>query len=326
MRLVTAAELNQVLDVRSVMERLRSAFRDDIASPRRTVHHVESSLGPDEPGAGDLMLMPAWVRGTARAGDMSGRRGYIGVKVQSVFPDNRSHGVPALTGVYVLMSGRTGEPLGLIDAPTLTRWRTAAASALAASYLARQDCERLLMVGAGSLAPHMIRAFAAIRPICNVLIWNRTAETAERLAKKLDRPDFRVGATTDLEGAVKGADIICTATASTAPLIRGAWLSPGAHVDCVGGYRPDMREVDDAVLSRARIFVDTRPGALSEAGDIMEPLEAGVITVEDIAADLYELARGERAGRRYHDQITLFKSVGVALEDLATATLAFERT
>ena len=112
MRLVTAAELNQVLDVRSVMERLRSAFRDDIASPRRTVHHVESSLGPDEPGAGDLMLMPAWVRGTARAGDMSGRRGYIGVKVQSVFPDNRSHGVPALTGVYVLMSGRTGEPLG----------------------------------------------------------------------------------------------------------------------------------------------------------------------------------------------------------------------
>jgi len=326
MRLVTAAELNQAFDTRSLMERLRSAFRDEVASPHRTIHHIESSLGAGEPGAGDLMLMPAWVKGTARAGDMRGRRGYIGVKVQAVFPDNRAQGVPSITGVYVLMSGRTGEPLGLIDAPTLTQWRTAAASALAASYLARQDAERLLMVGAGHLAPYMIRAFAAIRPICNVLVWNRTPEAAEKLARKLDRPDFKVGATTDLEGAVKGADIICTATASTQPLIRGDWLTPGTHLDCVGGYRPDMREVDDAVLARARIFVDTRPGALSEAGDIMVPLDAGVITVDDIAADLYELTRGERAGRRYHDQITLFKSVGAALEDLAAATLAFERT
>ena len=331
MRLVTAAEINQALDVRTLMERLRSAFRADIASPPRTLHHIESSLGPGEPGGGDLMVMPAWVRGTARHGDMSGRRGYIGVKVQSIFPDNRAaarpdQAVPSLTGVYVLMSGRTGEPLGLLDAPALTAWRTAAASALAATYLARQDAERLLVVGAGALAPHMIRAHAQARPICNVLIWNRTTATAEKLAKRLSRPDMKVAATTDLEGAVRGADIICTATGSTEPLIRGAWLEPGVHLDCVGGYRPDMREVDDDTVSRARIFADTRSGAMSEAGDILGPLDSGAITAEDITADLHDLARGEKAGRRYHDQITLFKSVGVALEDLAAATLAFERT
>lgn len=326
MRLVTAADINQALDVRSLMERLRSAFRDDIANPARTLHHIESSLGPDEPGAGDLMVMPAWVRGTARAGDMSGRRGYIGVKIQSVFPDNRANGIPSLTGVYVLMSGRTGEPLGLLDAPTLTAWRTAAASALAATYLARQDAERLLVVGSGALVPHLIKAHAQARPICNVLIWNRTQATAEKLARRLSRSDMKVAATTDLEGAVRGADVICTATGSTQPLIRGEWLQPGVHLDCVGGYRPDMREVDDEVLSRARIFVDTRAGAMSEAGDIIAPLESGAITTEDITADLHDLARGDRAGRRYHDQITLFKSVGVALEDLAAATLAFERT
>ncbi|GAB5501651.1 bifunctional Delta(1)-pyrroline-2-carboxylate/Delta(1)-piperideine-2-carboxylate reductase [Pyruvatibacter sp.] len=326
MRLVTAAEINQALDVRSLMERLRSAFRDDIANPARTLHHIESSLGPGEPGAGDLMVMPAWVRGTARSGDMSGRRGYIGVKVQSVFPDNRTKGLPSLTGVYVLMSGRTGEPLGLLDAPTLTAWRTAATSALASTYLARQDAERLLVVGSGALVPHLIKAHAEARPICNVLIWNRTEATAQKLAKRLSRPDMKVAATTDLEGAVRGADIICTATGSTKSLIKGDWLQPGVHLDCVGGYRPDMREVDDGVMSRARIFVDTRESAMSEAGDIITPLESGAITAEDITADLHDLARGERAGRRYHDQITLFKSVGVALEDLAAATLAFERT
>ena len=331
MRLVTAAEIDQALDVRTLMERLRSAFRAEIANPPRTLHHIESSLGPGEPGGGDLIVMPAWVRGTARAGDMSGRRGYIGVKIQSVFPDNRAvanraNGVPTLTGVYVLMSGRTGEPLGLLDAPTLTAWRTAAASALAATYLARQDAERLLVVGAGALVPHLIKAHAQARPIRNVLIWNRTPATAEKLAKHLSRPDMKIAATTDLEGAVRGADIICTATGSHEPLIKGEWLQPGVHMDCVGGYRPDMREVDDAAMSHARVFVDTRSGAMSEAGDIIGPLESGTITTDDIAADLHDLARGEKAGRRYHDQITLFKSVGVALEDLAAATLAFERT
>lgn len=326
MRIVTAADLTQCFDTRTLVERLRAAFRSDIASPQRTVHEIESPLGPGEPGGGHLMLMPAWLRGTARAGDIRGRRGFIGVKVQTSFETNRAQGKPALMGVYVLLSGTTGEPVALMDAPALTAWRTAAASALAASYLARQDAERLLMIGAGALAPYLIRAHAAVRPICNVLIWNRSPAAAERLAKHLNRKDFRVAATTDLEGAVRGAHVISSATAARAPLIEGAWIQPGVHLDLVGGFRPDMREADDEAIRRARVFVDTREGTFTETGDIAQPLAAGIITAEDIAADLHELARGERAGRRFHDQITLFKSAGTALEDLAAATLAFERT
>ena len=199
------------------------------------------------------------------------------------------------------------------------------ASALASGYLSRPDCERLLMVGTGALAPYLILAHAAVRPICNVLIWGRSPDKAARLAKRLDRPDFRVAATDDLEAAARGAQVISCATLSEEPLIRGDWLQPGQHLDLVGAFRPDMRESDDAAIRRARVFVDTREGALAEAGDIVQPIKSGVLDPADVAGDLFDLTRGERAGRRFYDQITLFKSVGTALEDLAAAELAAER-
>jgi len=164
-----------------------------------------------------------------------------------------------------------------------------------------------------------------VRPIRNVLIWGRNPDKAARLAKALNRADFRVEAAGDLEAAARGAHIICCATLSSEPLIRGAWLQPGQHLDLVGGFRPDMRETDDTAVRRARVFVDTRAGACEEAGDIVQPLESGVLAPDDIAADLFELTRGARAGRRFYDQITLFKSVGTALEDLAAAQLTVER-
>jgi ornithine cyclodeaminase len=225
----------------------------------------------------------------------------------------------------LLLDGKTGSPLAMIDGPVLTAKRTAAASALAASYLARSDSERLLMVGTGALAPQLVLAHAAVRPICNVLIWGRSPDKAARLAENLNRANFRVEATDDLEAAARGAHVISCATLSPEPLIQGAWLQPGQHLDLVGGYRPDMRETDDAAIRRARVFVDTRAGACTEAGDIVQPLESGVLAPEDIAADLFELTRGERAGRRFYDQITLFKSVGSAIEDLAAAQLTVER-
>ena len=207
----------------------------------------------------------------------------------------------------------------------LTLKRTAAASALASSYLSRPDCERLLMVGTGALAPHLIMAHASVRPICNVLVWGRSPEKAAKLAKRLDRREFRVDYTEDLPAAAQGADIISCATLSHDPLVLGEWLRPGQHLDLVGGFKPDMRETDDASIRRARVFVDTRAGACTEAGDIVQPVESGVLDPDDIAGDLFELTRGERAGRRFYDQITLFKSVGTALEDLAAARLAVER-
>ncbi len=310
MRIISAAEVEGALDWESLVERLRQAFRQGAEVPVRHHHNVENAPGPD----GTLLLMPAW---------QSGR--HIGVKVVTVFPGNAAQSLPAVMGAYLLLEGKTGKPLALIDGPTLTLKRTAAASALASSYLSRPDCERLLMVGTGALAPHLIMAHASVRPIRNVLVWGRTPEKAAKLAKRLNRREFRVHYTEDLEAAVKGADIITCATLSHDPLVTGAWLQPGQHLDLVGGFKPDMRETDDAAIGRARVFVDTRAGACIEAGDIVQPIEGGVLDPADIAGDLFDLTRGERAGRRFYTQITLFKSVGTALEDLAAAQLAVER-
>jgi ornithine cyclodeaminase/alanine dehydrogenase-like protein (mu-crystallin family) len=318
MRIITGSDIAEALTFPELIETLRSAFRAGAVVPVR--HHHRIAL-PDQPDA-TLLLMPAWSDFAAQG--HSGR-GYVGVKIVSVFPGNAEHGRPALSGIYLLMAGRSGAPLALIDGQALTLWRTAAASALAASYLARHDSSRLLMVGAGALAPYLIDAHATVRPISEVLIWNRHPERAEKLAARLAGRRYTVAATAELEEAVRGADIVSCATLSREPLVHGAWLAGGTHLDLVGAFTPEMREADDAVVERARLFVDTRAGALHEAGDLVQPLASGLIAEEDIAADLFELARGEKAGRRYYDQITLFKSVGTALEDLAAAIHVFAR-
>lgn len=309
MKIIAAADLEAVLDYPSLVEALRTAFRGNASAPQRQHYSI-----PAPNGEATLLVMPAWEAGR-----------YTGVKIATVFPGNAAEGLPSVMGAYMLLSGKTGQPLALLDGPELTARRTAAASALAALYLARSDSRRLLMVGTGALAPHLILAHAAVRPIEEVLIWGRTPAKAEKLAKRLDRRGLRVRATGDLERAVAGSDVISCATLSTEPLIKGAWLPPGVHVDLVGGFRPDMREADDDAVARARVFVDSRGGALAEAGDIVKPIASGALAEEDIAGDLADLARGLRDGRRYYQQMTLFKSVGTAIEDLAAARLAFER-
>ncbi len=311
MRIISAGEVESALDFESLVERLRQAFRRDTQAPLRHHHTIETAGGADAA----LLLMPAWQPDR-----------HIGIKLVTVFPDNVERGLPAVMGAYLLLDGKSGSPLALLDGPILTVRRTAAASALASDYLSRPDSERLLMVGTGALAPNLIHAHASVRPIRDVLIWGRSEDKAAKLAQQLNRDDFRVAHTGDLEQAVRGADIVSCATLTKDPLIRGEWLQDGQHIDLVGGYRPDMREADDEAIRRARVFVDTRQGTSNEAGDIVQPLESGVLAPEDIAADLFELTRGERAGRRFHDQITLFKSVGTALEDLAAAQLTVERT
>jgi ornithine cyclodeaminase len=310
MRIISAAEVEAALDYPSLVERLRQAFRRDIEVPVRHHHDIEMSGA----STATLLLMPAWQAGR-----------HIGIKMVTVFPDNGEKSLPAIMGIYVLLDGRTGSPQALIDGPKLTVKRTAAASALAASYLARNDAERLLMVGTGALAPELIMAHASVRPICNVLIWGRNPEKAEKLARRMNRRDFKVDWTDDLEEAARGAHIISCATLSKEPLIRGEWLQPGQHIDLVGAFRPDMRETDDAVMRRARVFVDTRAGATKEGGDIVQAVESDALSLDDIAGDLFEITRGERSGRRYYDQVTLFKSVGTAIEDLAAAQLVCER-
>ena len=309
MRILGYSEVVSALDFPALVEALRQMFRAGAEVPLRHHHAIPAPGGRDA----TLLLMPAWQTGR-----------HIGIKVVTVFPDNRVHDKPSVMGAYLLLDGRTGEPLAMMDGPALTARRTAAASALAASYLARPDCERLLMVGTGALASHLIEAHASVRPIVNVLVWGRNPEKAAKLAHRISRRNLKVAATTDLANAVRGAHVISCATLSERPLIEGYWLPLGVHLDLVGGFRPDMREADDDCVRRARVFVDTRAGALKEAGDIVQPIKSGVLREDDIAGDLFDLTRGQRAGRRYHDQITMFKSVGTAIEDLAAAQLALD--
>lgn len=313
MLIVSASQIDEALGFASLVETLREAFHAGAIQPVRHHHAVERATGSDS----TLLLMPAWTDFRAATD------GFIGVKIVTVSPDNNATGKPAVMGQYLLLDGRTGEPLGLIDGPRLTQWRTACASALAASYLARRDASRLLMIGAGAQSGFLVRAHAAVRPIRQVRIWNRTPANAAKLAEELRHEGIDAQATGDLDGSIGWADIISAATIATEPLIRGELLGPGAHVDLVGGFTPTMREADDAAIQRAIVYVDTRAGATREAGDIVQPLASGVLKPEAIIGDLHELARGQAAGRSADSDITLFKSVGAALEDLAAAIAVF---
>jgi ornithine cyclodeaminase/alanine dehydrogenase-like protein (mu-crystallin family) len=311
-RFVSAAEITAVLNFPALIAAIADAFRAEIAVPLRH-HHAIAREG----GEATLLLMPAWTA--------EGTNNFIGTKVATVFPGNVARGGASVTGTYLLMRGDSGEPLMAIDGRIFTLWRTAASSALAASFLARADAKSLLMVGAGALAPYLIRAHAAVRPIRNIAIWNRTHERAEALAAEISSLGFQARAADDLEGAIGAADIVSCATLSPIPLIQGNWLQAGTHLDLVGSFKPTMREVDDETLRRARIYVDTRAGAMTEAGDIVDPLRRDVIVERDIRGDLFDLCRARVQGRENADDITLFKSVGTAIEDLATAMLIWSR-
>ncbi len=313
MRVIGAAEIDGVLTWPMLVDALAEAFRSEIVAPPRHHHHVERGAAD----AATLLLMPAWSGATSGA--------FLGVKVVSVFPDNGLKGLPSVLGTYLLMNGDTGAPLAALDGTRLTLWRTAAASALAARHLARPDASRMAMVGAGSLAPFLIRAHMSQRPISDILLWNHRPEKAEALALKLRRDGLPVTATADLEGAVRAADLISCATLSKAPILRGAWLKQGAHVDLVGAFNLAMREADDEALRRASVYVDT-PAARTEGGDVALALRAGVLNESDVRGDLFALCRGTAPGRSREEEITLFKSVGSAIEDLAAAIAVWRMT
>jgi ornithine cyclodeaminase len=315
---LSAADVDRALTFAGLVETLRKAFHDGAVQPVRHHHTIERPEG----AASTLLLMPAWSDFNA-AGTSAG--GYIGVKVVTVSPDNNRIGKPAVMGLYLLLDGTTGEPCALIDGQRLTQWRTACASALAATYLARDDASRLLMVGAGALSRFLAKAHSAVRPITSVRVWNRTPENAQKVAADLRAEGLPAEAAGDLEAELAEADIVSSATITAEPLIKGRLLKPGAHVDLVGGFTPTMREADDDAIRRSRVFVDTRGGATKEAGDIVQPLASGVLKLEDIAGDLYDLTRGAAKGREGAEEITLFKSVGAAIEDLAAGIAVYEK-
>jgi len=303
-----AAATAAALPYAALIDALADAFAADApptAPPR--AHH-----GVDVAGRAQrtLLLMPAW-----------GADGATVVKLVNVVPDNGAAGLPAVQGQVLVADADTGAWRLLIDGATLTARRTAAASALAARHLARADARRLLVVGTGRLAPELIAAHAAVRPIAEVMIWGRRRAAAEAAAAAAQAQGFTARAVDLAEGAA-AADVIACATLSTAPLILGAMLRPGVHLDLVGAFRPDMRETDAAAVARADVFVDTFAGAAGEAGDLLQAQAEGVFDPAAIRADLSALCRGAHPGRADAAQITLFKSVGASIEDFAAAMLA----
>jgi ornithine cyclodeaminase/alanine dehydrogenase-like protein (mu-crystallin family) len=321
-KILSAAEVDANLDDLALIDSLDALFRAGCEMPPRHHHTIAAPTGPGSADA-TLLLMPAWTRGASS---------HLGVKVVTVFPDNGSRGLPSIYGQYLLLDGATGASLALLDGTMLTKRRTACASGLASRYLSRTDARRLLMIGTGALAPQLIRVHAKVRPIEEVAIWGRRPERAQDLARELadslpralGRP-IAIRAVSDRKQAVAAADIVSCATLSRTPLVEGDWLGPGQHLDLVGAYTPQMRESDDRAVERARVYVDTRAGALKEGGDVALSLANGTIDEDDVIADLFELARGLQTGRLPGDatSITLFKSIGAALEDLAAAELAF---
>ena len=260
---------------------------------------------------GTVLVMPAWQPGR-----------HFGIKTITIFPGNRAAGLPGLHAVYVLFDARTGVPLALMDGSELTSRRTAAASALAAGYLAREDARRLLVLGAGRVASLLPAAMHCVRPdLTQVAVWNRSPAGARALVEQLRRDGLQAEVATDLQAAVRCADIVSCATLSTVALVQGAWLAPGTHLDLIGSFTPTMREADGACLARGRVFVDTEE-AMAKAGDVLQAVAEGQFQTAQLQGTLAQLCRGERAGRLSPDEITVFKSVGSALEDLAAAGLA----
>jgi len=310
MKTLSAETLHTLLTPQLVVDALREGFSSGVHVPLRHHHSIPTGADP-----GTMLIMPAW-------SESNGEQAVLGVKLVNVYTSNPEKGIPSIQGSYILFEKNTGTPIATLDGSTITLFRTAAASVLAATFLARSDSKRLLMVGTGRLAPYIVRTYVDVIGIDDVLIWGRNLEKARSTVKSLASLGIQAKAVSELQESVEWADIISCATMSTSPLVLGRWLQPGQHVDLIGGFTEEMRETDDEAVGLSDLFVDTREGALSEAGDLIQPLRNGVIQEDDILADLADLVTNKHSGRSSVQQITLFKSVGTALEDLATAQLA----
>ncbi|MCP8465247.1 ornithine cyclodeaminase family protein [Pseudomonas sp. ZM23] len=301
LRFLTNADVAERLAYPQLIEALRAGLAHPCEAPVRGCHAL--------PENASLLTMPVWRPGQD-----------IGVKLVTVFPGNGARDLPAVAALFCLFDGTHGRPLAMLEASELTARRTACTSALAADYLARRDARRLLIVGSGTLAPHMVRAHCSVREYEDIALWGRNPQKVGALVERLQAEGYPVHACADLPGSVAAADTISCVTTSREPIVLGRWLRSGCHLDLVGAFLPSMRETDNEAVRRARIVVDTREGALEEAGDLLIPMREGVIDESAIHSQISDLLQG-RGARTDDSEITLFKSVGYALEDLIAARL-----
>ena len=308
MKLLDAESTRQALPFDKLIAALEQMFISGCEAPLRHTHTLTRSNGAQ----GTVLIMPAWRPDS-----------YLGIKTVNIFPGNSERGLPSLFSTYVLYDARTGAPLAQLDGNEITSRRTAAASALAASRLARHDSSSLLVVGTGRVGSLLPEAYRQVLPIEEVWAWDRKAAHATALVHGLRSRGMAAHVAPDLAAAAAHADIVSCATLATEPLIRGEWLRAGSHLDLIGSFTPQMREADDACFSGSSIFVDTEE-ALRKSGELLGPLSRGVFSATDVLGTLADLCRGVVPGRDSATQRTVFKSVGTALEDLAAASLAYE--
>jgi 1-pyrroline-2-carboxylate reductase [NAD(P)H] len=309
MQIISAAEVHSALSYPALIDALQAAYAGKFSMPPRQVFLLDEAAGTHDAFA----VLPSW------------NDEFIGVKAFTYFPTATAP-YKSLYSQIILFNREHGEPLALVDGTTVTFWRTAGISGLATRLLAREDASTLLLLGTGNLAPYMIRANASVRKLKKVMIWGRTPAKAETLAAAMatEFPEIRFSAITDREAACAEADIIVAATGSGEPVVLGEWIKPGTHTDFIGNHHATKRECDTALVTKARVYVDSRVNAFKEAGEILVPIAEGVFKREDVVAELTEMCAGTVPLRESADQITLFKSIGMAMSDLVGAGLAYQ--
>jgi ornithine cyclodeaminase len=308
MLLISDEIIKEHLDYKNLIDALREIFQSDYTMPLRHHHFYKTPEGDEN----TLILMPVW------------DEEYMGMKQVIVAPANANANMPSIFAQYILSNSKTGEPLAMMNATEITARRTACTSALAASYLCREDAENLLIVGGGKVAQHLAQAHMAVRNFKKVSVWMRNLAKMEAFVAELNGQGIPAKGVIDLEKAARQADLISCATPSKTPIIKGEWLKPGTHLDLMGSYKPDTRETDNDAIRMSSIFVDSRAGALHESGELAIPIAEGIITEKEVKADIVELIKGIHPGRTSNEEVTLFKSVGLAIEDLAAALLVYK--
>lgn len=310
MRVIDADEVKKSLNFSTLIPGLKAAFSSDFGMPQRSLYHLPTDEGQDD----SFAVLPAW------------NNEVMGVKAFTHLPANPSKGLETLSSKLMLFSRQTGAPLALVDGTELTFWRTAAVSALAADYLAKPDANTLLLYGTGKLAPFMAVAHAEVRPIKTIYVTGRSAEKIAETVETIQqmRPDIEVKAVSDADSVIGSADIISCATGSPEPLFSFNQVHKGAHIDLVGNHSRDRRECDSESVINSSVYIDSRLNVLNEAGEILIPISEGKFDQEQVKGELAELCSGEVSGRQNNDEVTLFKSVGTALSDLAAAYLVYQ--
>jgi 1-pyrroline-2-carboxylate reductase [NAD(P)H] len=311
MKIISAEAVHAALSYPALIDALQEAFSKKFTMPPRTVFLL------DDPGVSHdaFALLPSW------------NDSMIGVKVFTYFPDNPRPAYQSLYSKILLFERKHGEPLALVDGTSVTFWRTAGISGLASRLLSRANSETLLLLGTGNLATFIIRAQASVRPLKRVLVWGRTRAKAEKVVREMSPLGaIAFSVVDDLAAACAQADIVVSATGSHEPLVKGAWIKDGTHTDFIGNHHATKRECDTALVLKAKVYADSRDNCFKEAGEILVPIAEGVFKKEQVIGQLSEMCTRQVPLRTNDKEITLFKSIGMALSDLVGASLAYRAT